>query len=66
MELFGSEEILFELARDGMKIAITTPQKVLFGRCNLGELFEFDGLPQLKVYAYIRETKPLSQQDYEK
>lgn len=64
MELFGCEDILFELAHAGIKIQLARPQKVLFDRCNHGQLFEFDGEPQLKIFADIRELPYFRIKDY--
>ncbi|XP_055314982.1 uncharacterized protein LOC129575411 [Sitodiplosis mosellana] len=66
MELFGYEELLFELAREGVKIQLYEPQKVVFKRCNHGGLFEFEGPPQLRVFPNISQVKALRQRDYER
>lgn len=66
IEMFGFEEILYELARAGVKIELSQPQKALFNLCNHGDLFEFDGLPQLIVHPYISKFVPLRKQDYER
>lgn len=65
MELFGYEDLLIELARIGLRIQLTEPQKVLFNQINQGDLFKFDGTPQIKVYLYS-SGKCYKQNDYER
>lgn len=65
MELFGYEDLLFELASSGIKIQLNELQKILFKKCNLGPLFEFNGKPQLKVYARFREERSFTTDEYD-
>lgn len=64
MELFGYEDLLYDLANSKVKIQLNALQKELFDRCKLGALFEFEGEPQIKVYALFREEKGFNVDDY--
>lgn len=65
MELFGYEDLLIELARIGLRIQLTEPQKVLFNQINQGDLFKFGGMPQIKVYLHSSD-KCYTHDDYAK
>lgn len=64
MELFGCEDLLIEMARNGIKIELHPAQKALFKQCNRGDLFEYEGLPQITVYPYTKPINALTCEEY--
>lgn len=66
MEIFGYEDLLVDLARSGIKIQLMELQSILFGNRQLNHLFEFDGEPQIKVYALFREEIPFTSHEYQR
>lgn len=64
MEVFGYEELLFQLARSNIKIRLHDLQMILFKKCGHDALFRFNGQPQLKVYALVQGEKAIEEGDY--
>lgn len=66
IQLFGYEELLYELASRGVKIQLTTSQKMLFERNGHGHLFKFNEPPDIKVFASDITENVFSWEQYEK
>lgn len=66
MEVFGYEDLLYKLARSNIRIQLNIMQSVLFEHLQYSSLFKFDGNPQIKVYAFLREEKPFEVLEYRK
>lgn len=65
VDIFGYEDILYELALNGIKIQLLQIQRELFDQCNHGHLFDFDGQPQIKVFVNsLREPGYFRTKDY--
>lgn len=64
MELFGYEELLYELARSNIKIQLNNVQSILFENLPCSSLFKFDGPPQITVYARFREERAFEALEY--
>lgn len=66
IELFGYEDLLYELARNKIKIQLCKVQKHLFKCGGVEEVFNYDGDPQIKVWVRLKDEVPLKQHHYEK
>lgn len=66
MELFGYEDLLFELARNGIKVELHEVQKRLVENLKESDLFRYDGDADLKVFARDFGKRVYTERDYRK
>lgn len=51
VHIFGFEELLYALASSGLKVGLESSQKRLFRYSGHEDLFEFEGSPDITVFA---------------
>lgn len=65
MDLFGYEDLLLELAHNGVKIQLNEVQKILFRICRNYADFQYNGEPEIKVYARFKPLVAFEKSEYE-
>lgn len=66
IELFGYEDLLCELARKKIKIKLCKIQSILFKRVGMEEWFDFNGDPQITVWARFKDEIALKPREYKR
>lgn len=64
MEIFGYEDLLFELAKSGIKVQLNDLQKLLVEDLKQSDLFRYDGDPDVKVFARCSEQRAFEIGEY--
>lgn len=66
IELFGYEDLLYELARCGIKIQLFPIHKKLFKYVGLEKVFDYAGEPNIIVCPRVRARNALHPHNYER
>lgn len=66
MDVFGCEDLLVELARKDLKVQLSPVQRILLNQTGYGHLFEFDGKPDVTVYARLPKNRSCTKSQYKK
>lgn len=64
MELFGYEDILVKMARNGIKVQLVDAQRALFNASKKSYLFKYQGKPHVKVNARISKVRAYTIEAY--